>query len=146
MLQRPEVEQPGRTSAGGHGEFLAQVERDVTSPSIATVGRIARALDLSLAQLFADDADVGRVVRREARRRVTYAGPTAVGESLTSTHDSDEEVVVVLTCVLDVWVGEEHYVLVEGDAITSSSRLPHWSANHGEDPVTVLICLTPPSF
>jgi quercetin dioxygenase-like cupin family protein len=62
------------------------------------------------------------------------------------THDSDEEVVLVLEDILDMWVGDEHYVLREGDAITFPSRLPHWNANHGSDPVTVLFCLTPPSF
>ena len=62
------------------------------------------------------------------------------------THDSDEEVVVVLSGVLDLWVGDEHYVLREGDAITFPSRLPHWNMNQGDVPVTVLFCLTPPSF
>ena len=150
--------------------FLSQVERDVTSPSIATVHRIARALDLSIAQLFAEDAVPGRVVRREARRRVAYPGLRAVDEFLTSsmagrlqvilstidpgggtgaepyTHESDEEVVVVLSGVLDLWVADEHYVLREGDAITFPSRLPHWNVNHGDTPATVLFCLTPPSF
>ena len=60
--------------AGVTESFLSQVERDVTSPSIATVGRIARALDLSIAQLFAEEQVSGRVVRREARRRVAYPG------------------------------------------------------------------------
>jgi transcriptional regulator with XRE-family HTH domain len=150
--------------------FLSQVERDVASPSIATVHRIARALDLSIAQLFAEGAETGRVVRREARRRVTYPGLKAIDEFLTSdtsgrlqvihstiepgggtgaepyTHDSDEEVVLVLAGVLDLWVGDEHYVLREGDAITYPSRIPHWNANHGEEPVRALFCLTPPSF
>ena len=150
--------------------FLSQVERDVTSPSIATVHRIARALDLSISQLFADDGDTGRVVRREARRRVAYPGLKSVDEFLTSnmagrlqvimstiepgggtgeeayTHDSDEEVVIILAGVLDLWVADEHYVLHEGDAITFPSRLPHWNANHGDRQVTVLFCLTPPSF
>ena len=114
--------------AGVTESFLSQVERDVTSPSIATVQRIARALDLSIAQLFADEPATGRVVRREARRRIAYPGLKAVDEFLTSnmagrlqvilstiepgggtgdepyTHDSDEEVVVVLTGVLDLWV------------------------------------------
>ena len=150
--------------------FLSQVERDVTSPSIATVQRIARALDLSIAQLFTEEGDTGRVVRREARRRVAYPGLKSVDEFLTSnmagrlqvilstiepgggtgsepyTHDSDEEVVVILAGVLDLWVGDEHYVLREGDTITFPSRLPHWNANHGDRPVTVLFCLTPPSF
>lgn len=156
--------------AGVTESFLSQVERDVTSPSIATVHRIARALGLSIAQLFAEDADTGRVVRREARRRVAYPGLRSVDEFLTSnmagrlqvimstiepgggtgeepyTHDSDEEVVVVLAGVLDLWVADEHYVLREGDAITFPSRLPHWNANHGDDPVQVMFCLTPPSF
>ena len=60
--------------AGVTESFLSQVERDVTSPSIASVQRIARALDLSIAQLFAEEGDTGRVVRREARRRVAYQG------------------------------------------------------------------------
>lgn len=150
--------------------FLSQVERDVTSPSIATVQRIARALDLSIAQLFVEQPELGRVVRREARRRVEYPGLQAVDEFLTAndagrlqvilstieagggtgpepyTHESDEEVVVVLSGVLDLWVGDEHYVLREGDAITYPSRLPHWNMNHGDRPAVVLFCLTPPSF
>ena len=150
--------------------FLSQVERDVTSPSIATVQRIARALDLSIAQLFVEQPELGRVVRREARRRVEYPGLQAVDEFLTAndagrlqvilstieagggtgpepyTHESDEEVVLVLSGVLDLWVGDEHYVLREGDAITYPSRLPHWNMNHGDRPAVVLFCLTPPSF
>ncbi len=157
-------------AAGVTESFLSQVERDVTSPSIATVQRIAHALDLSIAQLFAEEMPSGRVIRREARRRVTYPGLQAVDEFLTSntasrlqvilstiepgggtgeepyTHDSDEEVVVVLAGVLDLWVGDEHYVLREGDAITFPSRLPHWNMNRGDMPASVLFCLTPPSF
>ena len=156
--------------AGVTESFLSQVERDVTSPSIATVHRIAGALDLSIAQLFAEEPSSGRVVRREARRRIAYPGLKAVDEFLTSnmagrlqvilstiepgggtgeepyTHDSDEEVVVVLKGILDLWVADEHYVLREGDAITFPSRLPHWNVNHGEEPATVLFCVTPPSF
>jgi len=156
--------------AGVTESFLSQVERDVASPSIATVHRIARALDLSIAQLFAPDVDTGRVVRKEARRRIVYQGLKSVDEFLTAntagrlqvilstiepgggtgaepyTHDSDEEVVVILAGVLDLWVGDEHYVLREGDAITYPSRLPHWNANHGTEPASVLFCLTPPSF
>ncbi|HEU0236273.1 MAG TPA: cupin domain-containing protein [Candidatus Limnocylindrales bacterium] len=156
--------------AGVTESFLSQVEREVTAPSIASVQRIARALDLSIAQLFAEEPTSGRVVRREARRRIAYPGLKAVDEFLTSnmagrlqvilstiepgggtgeepyTHDSDEEVVVVLEGVLDLWVGDEHHVLREGDAITFASRLPHWNMNLGDEAAVVLFCLTPPSF
>lgn len=156
--------------AGVTESFLSQVERGVASPSIATVQRIARALGQSIAELFAADERAGSVVRVDDRRRVVYQGLGAVDEFLTRatdgrlqvilstiqpgggtgdepyTHDSDEEVVVVLSGVLDLWVGDEHYVLREGDAITFPSRLPHWNMNQGDVPVTVLFCLTPPSF
>ncbi|MEX2011987.1 MAG: cupin domain-containing protein [Chloroflexota bacterium] len=156
--------------AGVTESFLSQVEREVTSPSIASVQRIAHALDLSIAQLFAEEPSPGRVVRREARRRVATPGLKAVDEFLTTnmagklqvimstiqpgggtgeepyTHDSDEEVVIVLEGVLDLWVGDEHYALREGDAIAFQPRLPHWNVNEGTEPAIVLFCVTPPSF
>ena len=65
--------------------FLSQVEREVTSPSIASVQRIARGLDLSIAQLFAEEGASGRVVRREARRRISYPGLKAVDDLFPSS-------------------------------------------------------------
>jgi transcriptional regulator with XRE-family HTH domain len=156
--------------AGVTESFMSQVEREVASPSIATVRKVARALDLTIAELFAEEPAVGRVVRRGSRRRIAYPGLRAVDEFLTTgvsgklqviistiepgggtgpdpyTHDSDEEVVVVLAGDLELWVADERYLLHEGDAITFPSRLPHWNVNRGETTVTVLFCLTPPSF
>jgi len=156
--------------AGVTESFLSQVEREVASPSIATVQRIARSLDLSIAQLFAEEPSTGRVVRREARKQVVYQGLGAVDEFLTRgtdgrlqviystiepgggtgdeayTHDSDEEVVVVLEGSLDLWVGGEHYRLQTGDAVTHSSRVPHRNTNPGPGVARVLFCITPPSF
>jgi transcriptional regulator with XRE-family HTH domain len=141
--------------AGVTESFLSQVERDVTSPSIATLQRIARALDLSIAQLFAEEPEPGLrsidefLTSNMAGRLQVILSTIQPGGGTGAepyTHDSDEEVVVVLSGVLDLWVGDEHYVLREGDAITFPSRLPHWNMNQGEVPVTVLFCLTPPSF
>lgn len=156
--------------AGVTESFLSQVERGVASPSIATVQRIARALGQSIAELFAADEPAGIVVRARDRRRVVYQGLGAVDEFLTRatdgrlqvilstiepgggtgdeayTHDSDEEVVVVLEGSLDLWVGHEHYRLEAGDAVTHSSRLPHRNTNPGPGAARVLFCITPPSF
>jgi len=156
--------------AGVTESFLSQVEREVTSPSIASVQRIARALDLGIAELFADDQPHGRVVRRDERRHISYPGLNAVDEFLTAgsggrlqvilttiqpgggtgdeayTHESDEEVVVVLSGSLELWVADEHHLLGEGDAITYSSRLPHRNRNAGDGPALILFCCTPPSF
>jgi len=150
--------------------FLSQVERGVASPSIASVQRIARALDTSIAELFATDESAGTVVRVHDRRKIVYQGLGAVDEFLTRgtegrlqviyttiqpgggtgdeayTHDSDEEVVVVLEGSLDLWVGAEHYRLETGDAVTHSSRVAHRNTNPGPAVARVLFCITPPSF
>lgn len=150
--------------------FLSQVERGVASPSIATVQRIARALGQSIAELFAADERAGSLVRVHDRRRVAYPGLGAVDEFLTQssdgrlqvilstiepgggtgdeayTHDSDEEVVVVLEGSLDLWVGVEHYHLNAGDAVTHASRVPHRNTNPGPGIARVLFCITPPSY
>jgi transcriptional regulator with XRE-family HTH domain len=156
--------------AGVTESFLSQVEREVASPSIASVQRIARALDLGIAELFVDEPPLGRLVRRADRRRIAYPGLAAVDEFLTTgkqgrlqvilttieagggtgdepyTHDSDEEVVIVLDGRLELWVGDEHHVLETGDAITYSSRLAHRNRNPGPGQARVLFCATPPSF
>src|SRR6476469_10059109 len=54
--------------AGITESFLSQVEREVASPSIASVQRIARALGLSIAELFVEEPPLGRIVRRGDRR------------------------------------------------------------------------------
>jgi len=150
--------------------FLSQVERGVASPSIASVQRIARALDTNIAELFAADESAGVVVRVGDRRKIVYQGLGAVDEFLTRgtagrlqviystiqpgggtgdeayTHDSDEEVVVVLEGSLDLWIGPEHYRLEAGDAVTHSSRVPHRNTNPGPGVARVLFCITPPSF
>jgi transcriptional regulator with XRE-family HTH domain len=150
--------------------FLSQVERGVASPSIASVQRIARALGLSIAELFSEDGSGGRVVRVGDRRRVAYPGLGAIDEFLTGstdgrlqvilstiepgggtgdeayTHDSDEEVVIVLEGALDLWLGTEYYHLEAGDAVTHPSRMPHRNTNPGPGVARVLFCITPPSF
>lgn len=150
--------------------FLSQVERGVTTPSIATLRRIARALGLSIADLFVETEPAGLVVRVAERRRIAYPGLAAVDEFLTHgrggklqvilstvqpgggtgeepyTHDSDEEVLILLEGELDLWVGDEHFHLEEGDAVTHSSRVPHYNTNNGSKPARILFCITPPSF
>jgi transcriptional regulator with XRE-family HTH domain len=157
-------------AAGVTESFLSQVERGVASPSIASVQRIARALGATIAELFAADERAGSLVRVGDRHRIVYQGLGAVDEFLTRatdgrlqvimstiepgggtgdepyTHESDEEVVIVLEGSLDLWVGPEHYRLEAGDAVTHSSRIPHRNTNPGPGVARVLFCSTPPSY
>ena len=156
--------------AGVTESFLSQVERDIASPSIATLRRIATALGTSIGELLDSPAPNAHLIRRGQRRVVAYPGLAARDEFLTDgqgarlqviesfveagggtgpeayAHESDEECVIVLEGCLDLWVGDEEYRLETGDAVRYSSRIAHRNRNPGPGTARILFVLTPPSF
>ena len=156
--------------AGVTESFLSQVERDIASPSIATLRRIAVALGTSIGVILDEAGPHGQLVRAGDRRVVSYPGLQARDEFLTEgsgaklqvilsvvepgggtgseaySHESDEECLIVLEGCLDLWVGAEHHRLQTGDAIRYSSRIPHRNENPGPDTARILFVITPPSF
>lgn len=157
-------------ASGVTESFLSQVERDIASPSIATLRRIAGALGTSIGVILDQAGPHGQLVRASERRVVTYPGLNARDEFLTDgsdgrlqvimsvvepgggtgpeayTHESDEECLIVLEGSLDLWVAAEHHRLDEGDAIRYSSRVPHRNQNPGPGTARILFVITPPSF
>jgi transcriptional regulator with XRE-family HTH domain len=156
--------------AGVTESFLSQVERDIASPSIATLRRIAVALGTTIGVILDEAGPHGQLVRAAERRVVSYPGLKARDEFLTDgsagrlqvilstvepgggtgpeayTHDSDEECLIVLEGSLNLWVGAERHHLEAGDAIRYSSRVAHRNENPGPETARVLFVLTPPSF
>ena len=57
-----------------------------------------------------------------------------------------EECGIVLQGQVEIWVGDEHYVLGPGDAIYHDSTIPHRSRNVGDEDVIVVVAISPPSF
>lgn len=151
--------------------FLSQVERDLTSPSVASLRKVAQAFGVPLAALFQGPAAPGdRVVRRAQRRQLVHPDKQWRDYLLTPNlkgklqvilsviepgggsgeepyaHDSDEECVVILHGRLQFWVGADRYLLDEGDSIVFESRIPHRNLNPGPERAEVLWITTPPSY
>jgi len=150
--------------------FLSQVERDLTSPSVASLRKIAEALGTSVATFFSGGSPNGRLVRKEARAMLVHPMRRWRDSMLTPSlngklqviwsviepgggsgdepyaHESDEECVVVIRGKLDFWVGDEHTRLQAGDALTFESRIPHKNRNPGPGRTEVLWVMTPPSY
>jgi transcriptional regulator with XRE-family HTH domain len=151
--------------------FLSQVERNLTSPSVASLRKVALALGVPLAALFQGPmTPEDHVVRRNERRQLVHPKrqwrdylltPNLVGKLQVIlsviepgggsgdepyTHDSDEECVVILRGRLEFWVGTDRYLLEEGDSIVFESRIPHRNRNPGPDQAEVLWITTPPSY
>ncbi len=150
--------------------FLSQVENERTSPSVASLRKIAEALETSIGTFFAGGTPNGRLVRKSARAMLVHPQFRWRDSLLTPSlsgklqviwteiepgggsgdepygHDSDEECVVIVRGKLDFWVGDEHYRLNVGDALTFESRIPHKNRNPGPGRTEVLWVITPPSY
>lgn len=147
--------------------FLSQLERDLTSPSIVTLGDIASALGLSLAQFFQDDPSEKVVFNQndfftDEREGMTlhWIVPNAkknVMEPLlidilphsvsfdVSPHNGEEFGYVVsgkLRLVLD---GQET-VLKKGQTFYLKGTHAHYLKNDTDKPAAVLWVSTPPIF
>jgi len=133
--------------------FLSRVERDRTSPSVASLIGICDALGLSLAELF--QVPQTTLVRREDRPRIadlpkaaevvdtlitpayerhvtvieTAAAAGASGGSTLYTLPSECEVCFVVQGAIEVQIEDERFVLTAGDALTFGAAVPHsWKA------------------
>ena len=158
------------TKAGVSESFVSQVERGQANPSVASLRRIAEALDTSVGSLFEDRAGGGRVIKAAQRARLVHPQRKWEDSLLTPrdsqrlevilseiqpgegsgdepySHDSDEECVIVLKGALEFKVGDERCLLEEGDSLTFESRLPHWNRNPGPSKAEVLWVITPPNY
>ncbi|KWX68624.1 helix-turn-helix domain-containing protein [Mycobacterium sp. NAZ190054] len=154
------------TQAGVSESFLSQVERGLANPSIASLRRIAEALNQPVATLFVGGEEHDGVVRLHERRTMSHpAGfvdsmvtpPTArqlqihhtviepggsSGRGLY-THAADEECVLVLDGAVEITVDETTVRLEEGDSLLLDPRHGHGFRNPLDRPTTVLWVMTP---
>ena len=148
--------------------FLSRVERDETSPSVASLVAICDALGLTMADLFAvpqttlvrrsdrprlDDlpkaADVVDTLITPGRERhvtvlESVVAPGGSGGDRLYTMPSEAEVCFVLEGTVEVRVEDEAFVLCEGDALTFGAAVPHtWRNADPEAGARILWILAP---
>jgi transcriptional regulator with XRE-family HTH domain len=154
--------------AGLTPSFISQVERGVAQPSVSALFRIAHALDVSVAEMFHVVSTTSRLIRREDRRRMSFKGldhelatPSTASllqvtlTSLAPGGDSGpelvldrpgEECILVLSGRAEITIGEERYVLREGDSLTFACATPHGLRNVAEGPTQLVIAHSPPNL
>jgi transcriptional regulator with XRE-family HTH domain len=134
--------------------FISRIERDVTSPSVATLVTVCAALSLPVGELFtAPKTDVVRradaphiqltgrgaderllTPRGQARLQLVHSviEPGGTGGEELYTLNCEVEVVHVLRGALQVLFSKSAELLAPGDTMTFSGREPHtW---HNPDP------------
>lgn len=142
---------------GLSSSYLSQVERDKTTPSLATLTVIARALNVGLRYFFEDEERTAHIVRAGGQAPGSDGAGQAGGcevlvpnagtgklyackvtlEPHTSSGSlpefAGEELIFVLSGRLAVDVGDEHFELVSGDSVHFDAAQAHGWTNDGEE-------------
>jgi len=142
--------------------FLSQVETNKTSPSIATLDHIAKALNVPLTYLLMKKDERMSVVRKTERKTTTSGGDNLKVEHLCSAKNlmlrlvefpagsstgeiphahKGEEVHMVIKGKVLAEQGEDSAVLEEGDSFSWNACIPHRVTNVGEATSLVLVAV-----
>jgi len=143
--------------------FISQVERGLTSPSLASLVSLAGVLGASISE-FLEQPGSKMTTRRSSRESYTVGSGTISYERISTrfqnsklhsviTHERPgyqsepashvgEELFYVISGELTVDIEDESHLLREGDSIHFDSRRLHALANHSDEITTVLWCGT----
>jgi transcriptional regulator with XRE-family HTH domain len=145
--------------------FISQVERNLTSVSVASLVGICNAIGLRIGALF--EPARRDLVRRADRPRINFGGEDVVEYMLTPASQTqlqviqshiapgggsgdeayslngEAEFVHVVSGELEISVHGDNYLLGTGDSLTFSPRDPHSWRNPSQDETVVLWVLTP---
>ncbi len=148
--------------------LISQIERDITGPSVASLWKISKALNVTMNYFF-DEFEDNHVVRKDERKKIMIEKTNRSYELLCpnlrkaiemlwieiepfkcSTEDlishEGEECGVVIKGTLRVLSGEKVYDLNEGDSIYLDSTIPHRYVNIGDKMSVSVWAMVPPSF
>ncbi|MBJ6360287.1 helix-turn-helix domain-containing protein [Paenibacillus sp. GCM10012307] len=142
--------------------FISQVETNKTSPSIATLENIARALRVPLAYLLLKKDEQMQIVRSHERKMTTSGSERLKVEHLSSTKNvrmmlvelppgastgaephahEGEEVHMVIKGRIFAVQGEDSAEFTEGDSFSWNACIPHLVKNIGDELAIVLISI-----
>ncbi len=151
--------------------FLSQVERDKVSPTIASLRKIAEALNMNIISLFEEERTIDSIVVKKDNRGkfenkrskvkyellrpqfsdttiealYMYLDPGASSGASPHSHDG-EELAIVVKGRLKIEIGGKIYLLEEGDSAVYKSNTPHKWSNPSNETTEVIWINHPPTF
>lgn len=149
--------------------FISQLERDLTSPSIATLTDILESLGTSLKEFFNEDEDEKIVFTKEdffevededLNYKIDWIVPNAQKNDMEpilitlgedgrykeeSAHEG-EEFGFVLKGSIYIHLGDKKYKARKGESFYYKCRKNHYISNAGKVEAKIIWVSTPPSF
>ncbi|MFV0253260.1 MAG: helix-turn-helix domain-containing protein [Beutenbergiaceae bacterium] len=161
-------------STGLSPAIISQVERGRANPSFTTLAQIAHGLEIPVGKLLpVDEQAKSPVVRAHERRDLRRATPKGMGQAVYELmvpdldgalevlwvvtdpgHDTSaspfshggEEVGVIISGQLEVYLDGERFDLDTGDSIRFDSTRPHWFRNTSDSQCVAVWINTPPTW
>ncbi|GAU78061.1 helix-turn-helix domain-containing protein [Fusibacter sp. 3D3] len=157
--------------SGISASMISQIENGKVVPTVIVMWKIANALNVSVGYFFDEGEGQLRnpVVKRDERKKIIIGKSSRTYEMLTPnqqgkieflmitlradeekardfvTHEG-EECGYVIKGKMKITVGEQTFLMDEGDSITFQSTIPHKYDNAGEGDCVSIWAMTPPSF
>lgn len=151
--------------------MISQIERNMAVPSVASLWKIAKSLDVSIGYFFEEEEGekINPIVKVNQRKRIKTKNTNATYELLGPDLDrkieflyitiepgkasnselikhEGEECGIVIKGRLMVKTEENEYILEEGDSIYLNSTIAHRYVNIGDGDCVSIWAMTPPSF
>ncbi|MBZ4663555.1 MAG: putative transcriptional regulator [Caloramator sp.] len=149
--------------------FISQLERDLTSPSIATLMDILECLGTNIKDFFNDDNDEKVVFKKEdafekeneeLKNIISWIVPNAQknimepiiitldegGSSEVDTPHDGEEFGYVLSGSITLFIGNKKYKLKKGECFYFKPNSNHYIKNNCKTKSQVLWISSPPTF
>lgn len=145
--------------------YISLIERNIVSPSLATLKRIAQALNVPLESFFLDfDSEVIYSYLKKDEQQRVHSGnrnwrllidnskTSLMGAYLVDQTTVDKnvfshkgvELIYVLEGESPISVSKEDYTLKEGDSLYFDASIMHWDNKEPGVPRKLLVVATPP--
>ena len=149
--------------------FISQLERDLNSPSIATLCDILQCLGTNLSEFFCEetdeqivfrDADYFEKIDQEYHNKIEWIVPNAQknmmepirltlepgGSRYPEQPHEGEEFGYVLSGSISIIIGKKTYKAKKGESFYYQPAKQHFIKNTGKTPATLIWVSSPPSF
>ena len=135
--------------------MISQIERRNTDPTLTTLYKLCKGLEVSISTLLGTDEQALQLVRKDERKTVNFPQSNSKYELLTPINEgtiemiqihlepgqedqqlvehAGEECGYVLQGEMTIVLGDVEYILYEGDSIRFKSMTPHRFFNHTEE-------------
>ena len=153
--------------------YISQIERNLISPSLSVLMRIAEGLEIPLVSLFSqEEQEEVTVIPKDKRTKIQFAdinmeyqfvtpysrskntctqmemicfrlGPKSWGSTIVQFHDEAGECTLVLKGTLEYHINDKVYTLHEGDSIYVPPKTYHQLYNPGEEEVEAVAAISP---